>query len=176
MDRKAGVVVIEKRQHCANLLSIEQLRVDAVEPHGIAAAGEGVALRVGVIEIEDAALADHDIVIELALQPFPQLHRPFIELDVRRQQVIGADDGRVAAGIARADPAFLQNGDVVEAVFFGEIIGRRQTVTAAADNDHVIFGLWLRVAPHWLPVGVAAQRLVGQRKSGIFHWRFRLVA
>ena len=82
MNRKARVVEIEKRQHRAHLRAIEQFRIDAMQPHGVAAAGEGVALRVGVIEIEHAALADHGVVIEVLLQPLPQLHRPFVERDV----------------------------------------------------------------------------------------------
>ena len=39
---------------------------------------------------------------------------------------------------------FSRTATLLSAMFFGEIIGRRQAVTAAADNDHVIFGLWFR--------------------------------
>src|SRR5215213_6330645 len=66
----------------------------------IAAPRAGVALRVRMIEVEHAALAHHRIIVEILLQPFPQLHRPFVERLVARQQVVRADDGGVAAGIA----------------------------------------------------------------------------
>ena len=58
---------------------VEKLGVDAVHAHGIAAPGEGVALSVGVIEVEDAALAHHGVVVQLLLQPLPQLHATFVE-------------------------------------------------------------------------------------------------
>ena len=147
VDRKPRIVVIEERQHRPDLTAVEQFRVDAVKPHGVAAAGEGVTLRVGVIEIDHAALADHHVVIEVALQPLPKLHRPFVELDVRRQEIVRADDGGVAAGIARADPSLFENGDVGQAVLLGEIVGGRQAMTAAADDDHIVFALRLRIAP-----------------------------
>ena len=40
----------------AHRLAVEQLGIDAVEPHGIAAPRKGIALRIGVEEIEHAAL------------------------------------------------------------------------------------------------------------------------
>jgi hypothetical protein len=156
MDRKPRIVVVEKRQHRPDLTAVEQFRIDAIEPHGVAAAGEGVTLRVGVKEIDHAALADHHIVIEVALQSLPELHRPFVELDIRRQKVVRADDRGVAAGIARADPSLFDNGDVGQAVLLGEIVGGRQAMTAAANDNHIVFALRLRIAPRRRPAGVSA--------------------
>ena len=58
----------------AHLLAVEQLGIDAVQPHGVAAPREGVALRVGMVEVQHAALADHGVVVEVLLQPLPELH------------------------------------------------------------------------------------------------------
>jgi len=43
MDRKPRIVVVEERQHRPDLTAVEQFRIDAIEPHGVAAAGEGDA-------------------------------------------------------------------------------------------------------------------------------------
>ena len=77
-------------------------------------------------EIEDAALREHDVVVEIVGEVLPQLHRMLVEADVVRQQVVGAHDGRVAADIAGAEPALLQHGDVGDAMLLGEIVGGGQ--------------------------------------------------
>ena len=111
-DGKARVLEIGEGDHGAHLLAVEQLGVDAVQAHGVAAAGEGVALRVRVKEVEHAALAHHHVEVELPLQSLPQLHRPLVEGDVAGQQVVGADDGGVAADVAGAEVALLDDRDV----------------------------------------------------------------
>ena len=75
VDREARVLEIEVRHHAAHALAIEQRGIDAMQPHRVAAPRVSVALRVRVIEVEHAALAHHRIVIEVLLQPFPELHR-----------------------------------------------------------------------------------------------------
>jgi hypothetical protein len=112
MNGETGIVKIEIRRERAQLLDIEKLGIDAVQPHRIAAPGEGVALLVRVIEIEDPALAHHDVVVELALEPLPQLQRKLIERYVAGQQIIGSDDRRIPAGIAGTDPVFFEHGGV----------------------------------------------------------------
>ena len=69
LDGEAGIVEIEERHHLPHRRRVEQLGIDAVHAHRIAAPRIGVALRVGVIEVEDAALADHRVVVEVLLQP-----------------------------------------------------------------------------------------------------------
>ena len=41
--------------------------------HRIAAARVGIALRIGMIQIQHAALADHRVVVEILLESFPEL-------------------------------------------------------------------------------------------------------
>ena len=71
------------------------LGIVALIAHGVAAPGEGVALTVGMAQVEHAALAHHDIVIEFLLQPLPETKRMAVELGIARQAVIGAHDGGV---------------------------------------------------------------------------------
>ncbi len=157
-------------------LAIQQFGIDAMQPHGIAAPGIGVALGVGVVEVEHAALGDHGVEVEILLQPLPELHRQFVERVVARQQVVGADDRRVAADIAGADIALFQHRDIGDAEFLGEVIGRRQSMPAAADDNHVIVALRNRAAPGRLPVLVAAKRIEKDGKGGVAHDRFTVKA
>ena len=104
LDRKARVVEIEKRKQCAHLFAVEQFGVDAVQSHRIAAPRVGVALGVGMVEVQHAALRHHGVEIKFLLQSLPEFHREFIEGVVARQQIVGADDRRVAADVAGAEP------------------------------------------------------------------------
>ncbi|MNE43758.1 hypothetical protein D3C80_1379520 [compost metagenome] len=80
-------------------------------------------------------------------------------------EIVGADDRRVAAGIAAAEPALVDDGDIGDAVLAGEIIGSAQTMAASADDDHVIFGLRLAVGPLLVPVLVAGQGVLQKIES-----------
>ena len=53
----------------AHRLAVEQFGIDAVQPHRVAAPRIGVALRVGMVEVQHAALADHRVVIESCSSP-----------------------------------------------------------------------------------------------------------
>jgi hypothetical protein len=94
-----------------------------MQPHGIAAARIGVALGIGMVEVDDAALAHHGIVVDVLLQTLPQLHRPFVERDVAGQQIVRADDRGVAPDVAAAEPTLLQHCNVGDAVLLGQIVG-----------------------------------------------------
>ena len=144
---KRALSIVEEGIHLAHRLAVEQFGIHAVDAHGIAAPREGIALRIGVAEIQDAALRDHGVEVEVLLEALPQLHRPFVERIVARQHVVGADDRGVAADVAGAQPALLQHRHIGEAMLLGEVIGRRQAMPAAADDDDVIFRLRLGLAP-----------------------------
>ncbi len=79
LNRKPGVVEIEIGRHAFHRVAVEQLGVDAMQAHCVAAPRKCVALAVGVIEIEHAALRHHGVVIEVLLKPLPQLHAQFIK-------------------------------------------------------------------------------------------------
>ena len=88
LDREAGVVEVQEGIQRPHVFLGQQLRVGPVHDHGIAATGIGVALGVGVEQVQDAALADHGVVVEVLLQPFPQFQRKFVEGFVAVQQIV----------------------------------------------------------------------------------------
>ena len=168
-DRKPRMIIIEKGRQLAHRRAVEQLGIDAMQPHRIAAPGEGVALRVGVIEVEDAALADHRVIVEVLLEALPQLHRPFVERSVAVEPVIRADDGGVSPGIAAADPSLFDHRDIGDAVHLGEVIGRCQPVAAAAHDHHVVGLARVGIAPGPLPLAMTGKRVAREaedRKAG----------
>ena len=118
---------------------VEPLRVDAVEPvrldppHALADVVEVVR------EVEHAALGEEDVVAELLRQPLPELERVLVDRRALVPEVVGADDRRVAAHVAAADPAALEHRDVRHPVARREVVRGRQPVAAAAD-DHRLVG------------------------------------
>ncbi len=157
-DRVAGALgAVQVGDFLGHLLGVQQLAVHAVEAVGADAALAVAHVLQGVAEVVDAALGEHDVVVEVLGQAFPQLHGVLVELRRLVPQVVGADDGGVARGVAAAQPALLHHRDVADAVFLGQVIGRGQAVAAAADDDHVVHRLGRGRAPHALPVLVVAQ-------------------
>src|SRR6185312_4506517 len=88
---------------------------------------------------------------------------------VAGQQVVGADKGRVAPDIARAEPALLDNGDIADAMFPGEIVGGGEAVAAATDDDDIVMALRFRLPPDRLPVAVARKGVGDERRKRIAH-------
>ena len=123
---------------------------------------------------QGAALAEHDIVVDLVGQALPELERQFHQVLQGTQAIVGAHDGGVASGVAAADPAALQNRDAAHAMVFGEIEGGRQAVPAAADDDDVIVRLGRRIAPGERPMFVARKSASDQAQGGISHAEARL--
>jgi hypothetical protein len=84
VDREARIVEAQERHHGLDLTAIEKLGIDSMQPHSIAAPRIGIALTIRVIEIEDATLRDHGVVVQVLLQPFPELHGQLIERVIAR--------------------------------------------------------------------------------------------
>src|ERR1700730_10297831 len=81
------------------------------------------------------------------------------------EQVIRADDRGIASGVAAADPALFQDGDIRQTVFLGQIVRRTETVTAAAEDDGVVACLGFGLAPLRLPAAMLRQAVPDQRQS-----------
>ena len=47
-------------------------------------------------------------------------------------------------------------------MLFRQIIGSRETVSSTADDDDVVFALWLRAAPRLTPVAIVAKGIAQQ--------------
>jgi hypothetical protein len=167
-DRIARIVgAIEQRHPSCEFGAIEPHRVDAVELHGVAAPAVLIALGVGMGEVDDAALGEHDVEIEFLREPFPQLERPLVEVRVGLEQIIRTHDRGVAAGVAQAERAPLQHGYVGDAMFLGEVVGGREPVPAAADDHDVVARLGIGRAPRRLPAAVAAERFKHEAREGV---------
>src|SRR3546814_12397504 len=81
------------------------------------------------------------------------------------EQIVGADDRGVAAGVATADPALFQHRHVAHAVDLGEIIGCAEPMAAAADDNGVIGRLGTCLPPLRLPALMMAQAVAKEDES-----------
>ncbi len=156
--RIADVVFdVERRAEFLGLGRFQPLIVDSAAPVGVHVALEHLNVVHGVREHHDAARREHDVVIEHLREVLPQLHRMIVERRAFVEQVIRADDRGVAAGVAAADPALLEDRDIRQSVFLGQIVRSAETVTAAADDDGVVACLGLGLAPLRLPTRDASR-------------------
>ena len=143
---------VDDRAQALDVLGLEPLGVDAVEPvrvdppHALA----DVVQVVG--QVDDTALAEQQVVVELLGQPFPELQRVLVDRRRLVPQVVRADHRRVAGDVPAGEPAALEDGDVRDPVELGEVVGRREAVPAAADDHDVVGALRLRVPPEMLGV------------------------
>src|ERR1700752_4570593 len=88
---------------------------------------------------------------------------------VRVEQIVRADDRRVAAGIAAAEPSLLEHGNVANPVILREVVGGREAVSTSADDHDVVAGLRLRISPRFAPAAMTGKRLPGEREYRIAH-------
>ena len=54
-------------------------------------------------------------------------------------EIVGPYDGGVARNIAAAEPPFFQDSNIGDAMVARELIRRRQTISAAANNHDIVF-------------------------------------
>ena len=71
-DREARVLCVKEGVTVFYLLLGQQFGVCAIQDHRVAPPDKRVALRVRVHQVDDAPLADHRVVIQVLLQPFPE--------------------------------------------------------------------------------------------------------
>src|SRR5258708_22379530 len=120
-------------------------------------------------EVEHAARAVHHVEVEFARQPLPQLERKFVEVRVRIEVIVGTHDGRVAAGVATAEPPFLDHGDVGQAMLLGEVVRRREPVAASTDDDGIVTLLRRPTAPCEGPVLVVRDGIAREGEYRVLH-------
>ena len=116
----------------------------------------------------DAARRIHDIVVEVLAEPVPQFYRMIVDAGGFVVEVVGADDRRVAAGVAAPQPALFKHSDIGDAVLLCKVVGRGKSVPASAHDDDVIFVPGIRRRPLLFPPLVAAHGLPGYGKDRIF--------
>src|SRR5205814_3606635 len=133
----------------------------------IAAPHRGIDLRRRVDEIEYATRAVHHVEVELLRQSLPELERKLVEMRVWIEMVVGANDRRVASGVAAAEPALFQHRDVADAMLFREVIRGGEPMTAATDDDDIVVLLRRSAAPCGWPALVAAERIADEGEDRI---------
>ena len=163
---KHGIARVGRYVEAGNRLGefgrTDDLGVDAVEPVGVDAPLDVAHVLQRMAEVVDAALAEHDVVVQIPAQPLPESHRLLVQQRRFGPEIIGADDGGVATGVAPADPAFFEHSDIAHAMVFRQIIRRREAVAAATDDDRVVALFRFRAAPGRAPVPVMAERVAQQ--------------
>ena len=154
-----GVVAVEidEGDDIFHLLGRQELGIDPVQVVCVAAAPDLVHLVLAVGQEHQTALREHQIEVELLAEPLPQPHGVLVESRRFIGEVVGADDRRVAAGVAAPDPALLQHSDIVDAVLPGEVVGGCKAVTAADDDDDVVAWPGRGIAPRRSPASVGAE-------------------
>ena len=98
----------------------------------------GAHRHLGVGQPDDALGLVEDRGAGLLLERLVHLEGVLVEADRLGDAVVGADDRRVAAGVAGRDVVGLEDGDVRDPVAGREVVGGRQAVPAAADDDDVV--------------------------------------
>ena len=132
---------VQRRDEFLALLGVDQLAVHPVELGRRHVHAEGLQGRVAVGQVEVPAVVEHQVEVQLFGEQRPEVEGLLVERDVLLGALVGAHDGRVAAGRAAADEFFLDDGHVRDAVAARQEIGRGQPVQPAADDHGVVAGL-----------------------------------
>ena len=165
-DRVAqGGAHVEDRAEGLDARRIEPLGIDAVQAVGIDAPARLAHVAQIVGEVHDAALGQHDVVVEILRQSLEKLQRFLVEEGAFVPEIVRAADGGVAARIAATEPALFQHGDVANAVLLGEIVGGSEAVTAAADDYDVVGGLGVGAAPLLRPTLMMGECVAGEAQE-----------
>ena len=88
-----------------------------------------------------ATLGIKQVQVQVSRQILKQVDAGLIEAGALGREIIGADDRRVATGSTATQVAFFQDGDIGNAVVLGQVVGSRQAVPTAADDDRVVLAL-----------------------------------
>ena len=166
--RVARPLDVDDRAELLHPVGGDQLRLDPLQAVGLRGALPAAQLVLGLGQHQHAARAEHDVEVELLAERPRRASAISRRSPPRVLQIVRADDRGVAAGVAAAEPALLEDRHVGDAVLLRQVIGGRQPVPAAAHDHHVVMrfgsGECPRRAPS--PDGSAA-RCAGDGEGGI---------
>src|SRR6266851_6927644 len=145
---------VDDRAESLGLRGGEPFSIDPVQPVGVDAPHPLAPVTLAVHQVENAALTEQDVVIQLFGKMFPELQRVLVDRRALIPQVIRSNHRGVARDVAAREPAAFQHGNVGDAVIFREVVGRRQAVTARAHDDDLIRSFGLGVAPEMIGMRV----------------------
>ena len=159
----ATAAAVELRDLFFHFLGIEHMGVDALQRVGVDPALDVAHVLQGVAQVEHAALAEHDVEVQVFGQSFPQFQGMFVDGGGLVPQVVGAHDSGVACRIAAAQIAFFQHRDAAHLrVVFGQVVGGGQAMPAAADDHHVVRGFQRHPLPGGFPASVVFKSVLEQ--------------
>ena len=159
---------VHERHQFPNLGRGEHFGIDAVQAVGVHPASDLAHVVQVVAQVEHPARTEHDVEVEFPAQTLPELERELVEARRLVAQVVGPHDGGVSTRVATAEPALLDDRDIGDAVYLGEVVGGRQPVAAPAD-DHGVVGLLRRgIPPRPLPVLVVVPSVTDQAEERVF--------
>ena len=150
---------VDDRAQLADLLGREPFGVDPVEPVGVDAPLALADVTQVVRQVHHAALAEQQVVVELLGETLPELQPVLVDGGALVPQVVRADDRGVAGHVPAGQPAPLHDRHVRDPVVPGEVVGRREAMSTATDDDDVVRRLRLGATPQ--PVGVMRDVPVG---------------
>ena len=157
---------VEDRAEFLRLLGRQPFVVDAGQAVGMDVALEHLHVMDVVGQHHAAARRIHDVVVELLRQVLPQVQGVVIKRLALFPEVVRADDRRVAAGVAAAEPALLDDRNVPHAVLGRHVIGGGEAMPAAAHDHGIVRRSWFRMPPLFGPARVAGKALADQLGEG----------
>ena len=107
---------IDNRHDLANLRRSQNIAVNPVQAIGVGAPIHISHILQVMCEIHHAALAEHDVEVQLLGERLPQNQGLFVNVSRFVPQVVGPYNRRVSAGIAAADPTLLDHRNIGDAV------------------------------------------------------------
>ena len=119
-------------------------------------------------EIENTSLGEHDVEVQLLAQPFPQFEGVLVQMSRFIPEVVGANDGGIASGVAATYPTFFEHGDIGYAVFFGQIVGGRNLTATATDDDGFVAPVGRRISQADCQFGGSSGRFSTREKIEYF--------
>ena len=169
-DRVARAVEVDDRHDFLDPLGAHEFRVHALQRVGVGGAAVAADLVLGLGEHEHAAGRVHDVVVQVLAHGLVETARLLVDRGGGVLQVVGADDGGVAAGVAAPEPALFDHRHIGDSEVLAEVVGRGEPVAAGADDDHVVALFRLCLAPGPFPALVVGESLPGDGKDGVaFH-------
>ena len=136
-----------------------------MQVHGQLLAAQLPQFRIGLHDIDHPALVVHEVEIQLVGQPLIERHRFHVERNALVAQVVGADGNGVASDIAAAEPASLQDGNLLLPVIPGQVIGGGQPMSTGPDDQRIIVAGQRMTAPERTPASMSVERMPCQGKK-----------
>ena len=169
-DGVAGAVDVDDRDQFFDAVGADVFGGHTLQHVGVDGAQVAAHLVVGLGQHQQAAGGEHDVVVQVLAEGFVQAAGLFVDRGGGVLQVVRADDGGVAPGVAAAEPAFFDDRDVGDAVVLAKVVGGGKAVAACADDDGVVGFLRQRRCPGPFPTLMVAEGLARDGKYGIaFH-------